>query len=106
MPARVRASFFVARADRRLGRRSGAGADLAVDTEYSDGGGDLADGRVVDAGPGLMLHPFDNQSISARYSTRLGGKNHVIKNGIDIKYAYACEARAIKIFADRKETET
>jgi hypothetical protein len=61
---------------------------IAIDAEYSDGQDGLADGWVVDAGPGLMLHSFDNQSISARYSTSLGGKNHVINNSIDIKYAY------------------
>lgn len=61
---------------------------VAIDAEYGDGNDGLADGWVVDAGPGLMFHTFDNQSISARYATSLGGKNHSVNNSIDIKYAY------------------
>ncbi|WP_051277804.1 transporter [Solimonas flava] len=62
---------------------------LALDAEYSDGRDGLASGWVVDAGPGLMLHTFENQSLSLRYSTSLGGRNHVVNNSANLKYAYA-----------------
>ncbi|MGH8447515.1 MAG: transporter [Solimonas sp.] len=61
---------------------------IAIDAEYSDGRDGQPDGWVVDAGSGLMFHTFDNQSISVRYATSLGGKNHDVNNSANLKYAY------------------
>lgn len=61
---------------------------IAVDAQYGDGHDGLADSWVVDAGPGVVFHTFDNQSIAIRYATSLGGKNSDVNNSANLKYAY------------------
>ncbi|GEM_PF-578713 len=61
---------------------------LALDGDYTDAHDGLPNGWVVDGGPGLMFHTFANQSITARYSTSLAGKNHSVNDGFYLKYAY------------------
>ena len=61
---------------------------VAVDAEYADGNDGLPDSWVVDAGPGVMFHTFKNQSIAVRYATSLDGKNRVVNNSANLRYAY------------------
>lgn len=61
---------------------------LALDHERSGS----KDGRpaswALDGGAGLMIHTFDNQSITLRYSTSLDGENHAVNDSFNLKYAY------------------
>ncbi len=61
---------------------------LGIDYETSDGRQGVPDSWVLDAGPGLMIHTFENQSISLRYSTSVDGENHSVNDSFNIKYAY------------------
>lgn len=61
---------------------------LALDAEHTESNDGLPTGWAVDAGAGLMVHTFDNQSITLRYSTSLDGKNHSVNDSFNLKYAY------------------
>lgn len=61
---------------------------LAIDAEYLESRDGAPSAHVVDAGPGLMFHTFDNQSITLRYSTSVDGRNHSVNDSFNIKYAY------------------
>ncbi|MBX3684633.1 MAG: transporter [Rhodocyclaceae bacterium] len=77
--------------NQRLGYRT---SDLfepfvAVDYERSAKTSTVAGSHVLDAGLGLMVHTFDNQSITLRYSKSVSGENHAANNSFNLKYAYA-----------------
>jgi hypothetical protein len=61
---------------------------VALDYERRNGTSTVKGGHVVDAGLGVMLHTFDNQSISLRYSRSISGENHAANNSFNLKYAY------------------
>lgn len=61
---------------------------LAIDAEYLEARDGAPSAHVIDAGPGLMIHTFANQSISLRYSTSVDGRNHSVNDSFNIKYAY------------------
>lgn len=61
---------------------------LALDNEYYSGRSGQPDSWVVDAGLGLMVHTFSNQSLTMRYSTSIAGNNHSVNNSFNLKYAY------------------
>ncbi len=61
---------------------------LALDSEHYSGTGGQPDSWVVDAGLGLMVHTFNNQSITMRYSTSIAGNNHSVNDSFNLKYAY------------------
>ncbi|NKF24636.1 transporter [Solimonas marina] len=61
---------------------------VAVDAEYDDGHDGIASAWTVDAGPGVMFHTFDNQSITVRYATSVAGRNRDVNNSFNLKYAY------------------
>lgn len=61
---------------------------LAIDAEYADGKDGLPHSWALDGGAGLMIHTFDNQSITLRYSTSIDGKNHSLNDSLNLKYAY------------------
>ena len=76
--------------NQRLGYRA---SDLlepfvALDYERSKKTSTVDASHALDAGVGLMLHTFDNQSITLRYSRTLKGENHAANNSLNIKYAY------------------
>ncbi|MBS7458887.1 transporter [Coralloluteibacterium stylophorae] len=62
---------------------------LALDYEHTRASDDYDSSWVVDGGAGLMLHTFENQSLTFRYSTSLDGRNHVVADSWNLKYAYA-----------------
>ncbi|PZQ20055.1 MAG: transporter, partial [Stenotrophomonas acidaminiphila] len=61
---------------------------LALDAEHTEANDGLPTGWAIDGGAGLMVHTFDNQSITLRYSTSLDGKNHSVNDSFNLKYAY------------------
>lgn len=61
---------------------------VALDYERSQKTSTVDASHALDAGLGLMLHTFDNQSITLRYSRTLRGENHAANNSLNIKYAY------------------
>ena len=61
---------------------------VAVDYERSAKTSTVDGSHVLDAGLGLMLHTFDNQSITLRYSKSVSGENHAANNSFNLKYAY------------------
>jgi hypothetical protein len=61
---------------------------LGIDYENTNGKHGAADSWALDAGPGLMIHTFSNQSITLRYSTSVDGKNHSVNDSFNLKYAY------------------
>lgn len=61
---------------------------IGIDAETTDGRDGAPDAWVLDAGPGLMIHTFDNQSITLRYSTSIDGRNHSVNDSFNLKYAY------------------
>ena len=61
---------------------------LALDAEHTEANDGLPTSWAVDGGAGLMIHTFDNQSITLRYSTSLDGKNHSVNDSLNLKYAY------------------
>lgn len=62
---------------------------LAIDNEHTAGRGGIDDAWAIDGGAGLMIHMFDNQSITLRYSTSIDGRNHSVNDSFNLKYAYA-----------------
>lgn len=61
---------------------------IGIDAETTEGRDGAPDAWVLDAGPGLMIHTFDNQSITLRYSTSIDGRNHSVNDSFNLKYAY------------------
>lgn len=61
---------------------------LAVDAERTDGRDGAPDAWALDGGAGLMIHTFDNQSITLRYSASIDGRNHSANDSFNLKYAY------------------
>ncbi|CAN4280519.1 transporter [Pseudoxanthomonas sp. LjRoot125] len=61
---------------------------VALDAEHTEANDGLPSGWALDGGAGLMIHTFDNQSITLRYSTSLDGKNHSVNDSLNLKYAY------------------
>ncbi|MCZ4304853.1 transporter [Zoogloeaceae bacterium G21618-S1] len=61
---------------------------VAMDYERTAKTSTVAGSHVLDAGVGLMLHTFDNQSITVRYSKSVSGENHAANNSFNLKYAY------------------
>lgn len=76
--------------NQRLGYRATSLIEpfIAVDYEKIKGSGANPDGFALDAGLGVVLHTFDNQSITLRYATTLDAKNHSANDSFNIKYAY------------------
>lgn len=73
---------FAYRANRRLE------PFLALDHERSGSKSGRPASWALDGGAGLMIHTFDNQSITLRYSTSLDGENHAVNDSFNLKYAY------------------
>lgn len=61
---------------------------IGIDYEHTSGNDGAEDSWALDAGPGLMIHTFKNQSITLRYSTSLDGENHSVNDSFNLKYAY------------------
>lgn len=61
---------------------------LAIDNERTAGRDGAPDAWALDGGVGLMIHTFDNQSITLRYSTSIDGRNHSVNDSFNLKYAY------------------
>lgn len=61
---------------------------LALDAEQTRANDGLPEAWALDGGVGLMIHTFDNQSITVRYSTSLDGENHSVNDSLNLKYAY------------------
>ncbi len=61
---------------------------LAIDAEHTEANDGLPNAWALDGGAGLMIHTFDNQSITLRYSTSIDGKNHSVNDSFNLKYAY------------------
>lgn len=61
---------------------------IGIDYEHTSGNDGAEDAWALDAGPGLMIHTFKNQSITLRYSTSLDGENHSVNDSFNLKYAY------------------
>ncbi|MHC9086302.1 transporter [Luteimonas sp. RIT-PG2_3] len=61
---------------------------LALDHEHVRANDGLPSGWALDGGVGLMVHTFDNQSITMRYSTSIDGRNHSYNDSFNLKYAY------------------
>ncbi|MBL8271372.1 transporter [Steroidobacter sp.] len=61
---------------------------VALDNEHTRAKDGLPKGWALDGGVGLMIHTFDNQSITLRYSTSLDGRNHSVNDSFNLKYAY------------------
>ncbi|MFC4311944.1 transporter [Steroidobacter flavus] len=61
---------------------------IALDNEHTRANDGLPEAWALDGGVGLMIHTFDNQSISLRYSTSLDGRNHSVNDSFNLKYAY------------------
>lgn len=61
---------------------------VALDYEHTSGKDGVPDSWALDGGVGLMVHTFDNQSLTFRYSTSLDGENHSVNDSLNLKYAY------------------
>jgi len=61
---------------------------VALDYERAQKTSTVDGSHALDAGLGLMLHTFDNQSITLRYSHSISGENHASNNSMNLKYAY------------------
>ncbi|QID19255.1 transporter [Nitrogeniibacter mangrovi] len=61
---------------------------LALDYERGKRTSTVDGGHALDGGLGLMLHTFDNQSITLRYAKSIRGENHAANNSFNLKYAY------------------
>jgi len=62
---------------------------LALDHEHIRERNGNPSARVLDAGIGLSISTYDNQSIAIRYSQSISGRNHSVADAIHVKYAYS-----------------
>ncbi len=61
---------------------------IALDYENTEANDGLPESWAFDAGAGVVLHTFSNQSIALRYSTTLEGENHAQNDSLNVKYVY------------------
>ncbi len=61
---------------------------IALDYETTDANDGAPKSWAFDAGAGVVLHTFKNQSIALRYSTTVDGESHAQNDSFNVKYVY------------------
>ena len=61
---------------------------IGLDYEYAGAKDGAPKSWAFDAGAGVVLHTFKNQSIALRYSTTVDGASHSQNDSFNIKYVY------------------